>query len=138
MVAGDPREATAPLGSVISLEAVERLDGLIKDAVARGARVLTGGHARGTLLDATVIDHVTPAMRIYGEESFGPLACIVRVDGADEAVRVANDTTYGLAAAVFGRDVGPARSPSRGASRAASATSTAPRCRTRRRCRSAA
>ena len=56
-------------------------------------------------MDATLLDHVTPAMRIYHEESFGPVAAIIRVDGADEAVRVANDTEYGLAAAVFGRDV---------------------------------
>jgi acyl-CoA reductase-like NAD-dependent aldehyde dehydrogenase len=55
-------------------------------------------------MDATVLDHVTPSMRIYGEESFGPVACMVRVRGIDEAVRVANDTEYGLSAAVFGRD----------------------------------
>lgn len=105
LVAGDPRRANTPLGSMIGLEAVARLDRLIKDAVARGARILAGGHARGTLMDATVLDHVTPAMRIYGEESFGPLACVVRVDGVEEAVRVANDTEYGLASAVFGRDI---------------------------------
>jgi len=52
-----------------------------------------------------VLDHVTPAMRIYNEESFGPVAAIIRVSGVDEAVRVANDTEYGLAAAVFGRDL---------------------------------
>ena len=105
LVAGDPRQARTPLGSMIGLEAVARLDGLIKDAVARGARILAGGHARGTLMDATVLDHVTPAMRIYGEESFGPVVCVVRVDGVEEAMRVANDTEYGLAAAVFGRDI---------------------------------
>ena len=48
---------------------------------------------------------VTPEMRIYGEESFGPVVAIVPVDGIDEAVRVANDTEYGLSAAVFGGDV---------------------------------
>jgi acyl-CoA reductase-like NAD-dependent aldehyde dehydrogenase len=105
LVAGDPRRAATPLGSVIGLEAVERIDALVKDAVARGARILAGGHARGTLMDATVVDHVTAAMRIYHEESFGPVVSIVRVNGVDEAVRVANDTEYGLAAAVFGQDV---------------------------------
>jgi acyl-CoA reductase-like NAD-dependent aldehyde dehydrogenase len=56
-------------------------------------------------MSATVIDGVNSSMRIYGEESFGPVVCVVRVNGADEAVRVANDTEYGLSAAVFGRDI---------------------------------
>jgi acyl-CoA reductase-like NAD-dependent aldehyde dehydrogenase len=105
LVAGDPRRANTPLGSVIGLDAVERIDALVKDAVARGARIIAGGHARGTLMDATVLDHVTSAMRIYNEESFGPVVSIVRVNGMEEAVRVANDTEYGLSAAVFGRDI---------------------------------
>jgi len=105
LVAGDPRRANTPLGSVIGLEAVERIDALVKDAVARGARIIAGGHARGTLMDATVLDHVTSAMRIYNEESFGPVVSIVRVNGVEEAVRVANDTEYGLSSAVFGRDI---------------------------------
>jgi acyl-CoA reductase-like NAD-dependent aldehyde dehydrogenase len=56
-------------------------------------------------MPATIVDHVTPAMRIYGEESFGPVVTVVRVGGVDEAVRVANDTEYGLSSAVFGRDI---------------------------------
>jgi acyl-CoA reductase-like NAD-dependent aldehyde dehydrogenase len=56
-------------------------------------------------MSATVLDHVTSSMRIYGEESFGPIVSVVRVDGVDEAVRVANDTEYGLSASVFGRDI---------------------------------
>ena len=64
-------------------------------------------------MDATVLDHVTPAMRIYSEESFGPVAAIIRVGGVDEAVRVANDSEYGLAAAVFGRDLNRALSVAR-------------------------
>ena len=62
-----------------------------------------------------MLDYVTPAMRIYHEESFGPVAAVIRVQGADEAVRVANDSEYGLSAAVFGRD-SSARSTSRAAS----------------------
>ena len=105
LVAGDPRKGSTPLGSVVNLGAIERIDGLVKDAVSKGARILSGGHANGTLMDATVIDHVTPAMRIYSEESFGPVVAIVRVRGVEEAIRVANDTEYGLSSAVFGRDV---------------------------------
>jgi vanillin dehydrogenase len=67
--------------------------------------VVCGGRREGTVVDATLLDHVTPAMRIYREESFGPVKPIVRVKGVDEAVRVANDTEYGLSAAVFGRDI---------------------------------
>jgi len=67
--------------------------------------VLAGGDADGNLISPTVLSGVTPDMRIYGEESFGPVVTIVPVEGVDEAVRVANDTEYGLAAAVLGRDV---------------------------------
>ena len=105
LVAGDPRLANAPLGSLIGREAVERIDGLVKDAVMRGGKILAGGRVDGVLMDATVIDHVTSAMRVYTEESFGPIVSLVRVSGTEEAVRVANDTVYGLASAVFGRDL---------------------------------
>ena len=100
-----PWQCNTPLGTIIGYEAVGRIDALVKDAVSKGARLLTGGRANGTLMDATVLDHVTPAMRIYSEESFGPVVAVIRVRGVDEAVRVANDTEYGLSSAVFGRDV---------------------------------
>jgi acyl-CoA reductase-like NAD-dependent aldehyde dehydrogenase len=105
LVAGDPRQGSTPLGSLIGTDAADRIQGLIKDAVGKGARVVAGGKVEGTLMSATVVDHVTSSMRIYGEESFGPVVTIVRVDGVDEAVRIANDTEYGLSAAVFGRDI---------------------------------
>lgn len=105
LVAGDPRKGDTPLGSLIGVDAADRLQALIKDAVGKGARVVAGGRVEGTLMSATVLDHVTSAMRIYNEEFFGPIVTVVRVDGVDEAVRVANDTEYGLSAAVFGRDI---------------------------------
>ena len=105
LVAGDPRQGNAPLGALVGYEAVERINRLIKDAVSKGAQLLAGGPANGVLMDATVLDHVTPAMRIYSEESFGPVAAIVRVQGVEEAIRVANDTEYGLSSAVFGGNV---------------------------------
>ncbi len=93
------------LGSLVSPEAADRIDGLVKDAIAKGATLVAGGQRKGTVMNATVLDRVTPSMRIYSEESFGPVVCIVRVRGVDEAVRVANETEYGLSSAVFGRDV---------------------------------
>jgi vanillin dehydrogenase len=105
LIAGNPRDSSRPLGAVIGYEAVGRINSLLQDAVLKGARILAGGRANTTLMDATVLDHVTPAMRIYSEESFGPVVAVIRVNGVDEAIRVANDTEYGLASAVFGRDV---------------------------------
>ena len=94
-----------PLGPVVGLDAGERIEALIQDAIAKGARVLAGGRAHSTHFDATVVDMVTPNMRLYAEECFGPVVSIVRVHGDEEAIRVANDTEYGLSSAVFSRDV---------------------------------
>jgi len=105
---GDPREGPVVLGSVVDMSAVQRCNALIDDALAKGAKLLIGGKADNTLMPATLIDHVTPAMKIYHQESFGPVKGIVRVNGVEEAVACANDNEYGLSAAVFGRDVGRA------------------------------
>jgi vanillin dehydrogenase len=105
LIAGDPRTSNAPLGSLIGLDAVERIQGLVRDAVGKGARVVAGGRVQGTLMSATVVDHVTSTMRLYREESFGPVVAVIRANSVDEAVRIANDSEYGLSAAVFGRDV---------------------------------
>jgi salicylaldehyde dehydrogenase len=104
--AGDP--AAGPgcvIGPMAHPENGARLNTLIEDAVAKGARVVCGGQANGAVMPATIIDAVTPEMRIYDEETFGPVTTVVRVRGTEEAIRVANDTEYGLSAAVFGRDV---------------------------------
>ena len=82
-----------------------RINGLIDDAVSKGADVVVGGHATGAAMPATIVDNVKPDMAIYDQETFGPITTVVRVSGVEEAVQVANDTEYGLAAAVFGRDV---------------------------------
>ena len=108
LVVGDPREQGTMIGPVVSDAARERILELIEDALLKGARALAGGRADGNCVVPTVLAGVTPEMRIYGEESFGPVVALVAVDGADAAVRVANDTEYGLAAAVFGGDVSAA------------------------------
>ncbi|MEK1928228.1 MAG: aldehyde dehydrogenase [Pararhizobium sp.] len=102
--AGDPRGHVV-LGSLISLDSAIKMEELIADATAKGANLVAGGKRSGTVVDATLLDHVTPDMRVYSEESFGPVKPIVRVSGEEEAVRVANDTEYGLSSAVFSRDV---------------------------------
>jgi vanillin dehydrogenase len=105
LVVGDPRDQGTMIGPVINDAARERIVELIADAREKGADVLAGGEADGNLITPTVLANVTPEMRIYSEESFGPVVTIVPVEGDDEAVRAANDTEYGLAAAVFGEDV---------------------------------
>ncbi len=105
LTVGDPREGKAILGSVVDRGAADRVVSLVLDAVGKGARLAAGGSISGTLINAHVLDHVTPKMRIYEEESFGPVTTIVRVKGDAEAIRVANDTPYGLSSAVFSRDV---------------------------------
>lgn len=102
--AGDPRGHVV-LGSLISSQAADKMEELVADAVAKGARLVAGGKRTGTVVEATLLDHVTPSMRVYAEESFGPVKPVIRVKGEDEAVRVANDTEYGLSSAVFSRDI---------------------------------
>ena len=101
---GDPRHGPVVLGSVVDAATVERCNALIDDALAKGAALVCGGKARNTLMPATLLDHVTSEMRIYHEESFGPVKPIVRVSGDEEAIAVANDNEFGLSAAVFSRD----------------------------------
>jgi acyl-CoA reductase-like NAD-dependent aldehyde dehydrogenase len=111
--AGNPRTGDDPLGSLVDAAAAERVATLIADAVDRGAVLRAGGDIDGTIAAATVLDRVTPQMRIYGEETFGPCVSVVRTSSLEEAIRIANDTEYGLAAAVFGRDVDRALSVAR-------------------------
>jgi acyl-CoA reductase-like NAD-dependent aldehyde dehydrogenase len=121
------------LGSVIGMSTVEHCNALIDDALAKGARLLCGGKADSTLMPATLLDHVTPAMRIYHEETFGPVKCIVRVKGTEEAIACANDNEYGLSAAVFGKDIARAFNVARKIDSGICHVN-GPRCTTRRRC----
>ncbi|MFG1280201.1 aldehyde dehydrogenase [Xanthobacter autotrophicus] len=103
---GDPRaQAACALGPVVSLGAADRLNRLLDDAVSKGAKILAGGRAQQTFMDATVLDHVTRDMAIYREEAFGPILQVIRIKNNDEAVRVANDPDCGLSAALHGRDM---------------------------------
>ena len=102
--AGDPRDERNTLGTLINAASGEKLNGLIDDAVEKGAHIAAGGKAEGVVMQATVIDGVTSDMRLYSEESFGPVVAVIRVDSEEEAIRIANDSEYGLSSAVFSRD----------------------------------
>jgi benzaldehyde dehydrogenase (NAD) len=102
---GDPNTGDFVLGSVVGPSTVERVKHLVADAVQQGAKLLCGGDADGTVMPGVVVDHVTPAMLLFREESFGPQVSITRVGSVDEAVKLANDSEYGLSAAVFTRDI---------------------------------
>jgi benzaldehyde dehydrogenase (NAD) len=104
MPVGDPREGKTPLGAVVDQKTVDCVRGLIDDALAAGAQQLVGGEANGVLMPAHVIDKVTPSMRLFRDESFGPVVGIIRARDEEEAIALANDTEYGLSAAVFTKD----------------------------------
>lgn len=106
LLMGDPRVNPAcVIGPMVASESGPRLNALLDDALAKGATLACGGKATGAVMPATIVDHVKPGMKIYDEETFGPITTVVRVKGVEEALQVANDSAYGLSSAVFGRDV---------------------------------
>ncbi|OJY68633.1 MAG: salicylaldehyde dehydrogenase [Sphingobium sp. 66-54] len=106
MAVGDPREGTTPLGAVVDAKTVAHCQSLIADALAQGATQLVGGETTSNvLMPAHVIDKVTPGMKLFRDESFGPVVGIIRARDAEHAVELANDTEYGLSASVFTRDI---------------------------------
>jgi len=104
LTAGDPRAGKTPLGAVVDLKTVAHVEGLVADAIGAGAVRVNGGAADGVLMPATVVDKVTPDMKLFREESFGPVVGITRARDEAHAIELANDTEYGLSAAVFTRD----------------------------------
>ena len=106
---GDGLKGETQQGPLIDMNAVRKVEEHIADAVGKGARIVLGGkrHALGgTFFEPTIVADVTPEMAVAREETFGPLAPIFRFATEDEAVAMANDTEYGLAAYFYSRDIG--------------------------------
>jgi len=106
-VTGDPTDPSTTYGPLSSEQAARRLMDQIQDAVDKGATLRTGGRRLdrpGAFVEAGVLVDVTPEMRAFREELFGPIAVVYRVADSDEAVRLANDTPYGLGACIYSLD----------------------------------
>jgi|TARA_B100001971_G_scaffold63193_1_gene58188 succinate-semialdehyde dehydrogenase/glutarate-semialdehyde dehydrogenase len=102
-------DESSEIGPLVNEDAIDKVEELVQGALAEGAGVLTGGrrHALGrTYYEVTVLTDVTPDMAIHGEEIFGPVAPLFRFSTEDEAVAIANDTEYGLAAYFYAADMG--------------------------------
>jgi succinate-semialdehyde dehydrogenase / glutarate-semialdehyde dehydrogenase len=110
---GDPSDPSTSLAPLSSEQAAKDLHAQIQDAIDKGATVVTGGgrpDLPGAFVEPTILTDVTPEMRAYSEELFGPAAVVYKVRDEDEAVQLANNSTYGLGAAVFSADLAKARS----------------------------
>lgn len=105
LVATAPTDDGAVLGALVNAQAAQRVAALVEDARRHGATVLAGGAIDGAIMQPTIVDGVRPEMKLYAEESFAPVVTVQRVDSDDEAVQVANDSEFGLSAAVFSRDI---------------------------------
>jgi putative phosphonoacetaldehyde dehydrogenase len=99
-ICGDPLDENTRVGTVIDEASAVYLETVVQEAVARGAKVLAGGHRRGALLEPTVIADVPRDCRMVTCESFGPLAPVLRVRDLDDALELANSTPYGLSSGV--------------------------------------
>jgi len=102
---GDPRDPDTVVGPLIRQSQCGFIDGQIQDALGKGARLLLGGTHDGAFFQPTILADVRPDMRIFHEESFGPITSIIPVDSAEEALAIANDTSYGLSAGVITNDL---------------------------------
>lgn len=98
---GDPRDPHTVIGPLIRTSQCALIDGKIKESVAAGARVLAGGTHEGNFYQPTVIADVKPGMPAFQDELFGPVASVVKADDPDHALKLANDTAYGLSSAVL-------------------------------------
>ena len=105
LVAGDPKQEDTFIGPMISESEAERLETWINSALEAGGQLLCGGHRKGAMLEATLLEEVPPTEPICAGEAFGPVAVLSRFSSFDEALRDVNDSVFGLQAGIFTRDL---------------------------------
>src|SRR5574337_2010435 len=101
LITGNPLDEQTRVGPMVRERDAIRVEEWVDEAVASGARVLTGGEREGAIYAPTVVAEVTPDMRLFRDELFGPAVAVTRFDTIDEAIALANDSIYGLAAGIF-------------------------------------
>ncbi|MGH8042886.1 MAG: aldehyde dehydrogenase family protein, partial [Rudaea sp.] len=105
LVAGDPKDEKTFIGPMIDEKEAKRLDDWIAEAVKSGAKLLCGGKRTGAMLEATVLENVDPKQKVSCMEAFGPVALLRKYKNFDEALRIVNDSDFGLQAGVFTFDM---------------------------------
>jgi glyceraldehyde-3-phosphate dehydrogenase (NADP+) len=101
LTTGNPLDEGVKMGPMIRAQDAERVDSWVQEAVSSGASIVTGGTREGTIYAPTILADVAPEMKVACDEIFGPALGVSRIDGIDQAIAMANDTNYGLSAAIF-------------------------------------
>ncbi|MCK9150338.1 lactaldehyde dehydrogenase [Methanobacterium alcaliphilum] len=102
---GDPLNPKTDVGPLINVEAASHVENVVNDAIDKGSQLLCGGERKGNIYMPTVLDYVKSEMPVVNSETFGPISPIIRVNGIEEAIKVANDTQYGLQAGIYTENI---------------------------------
>jgi lactaldehyde dehydrogenase len=102
---GDQLDEDTDVGPLIDEEAASKVEAAINDAVKAGAKLRAGGHRKNAFIEPTVLTDISPQVELFREEIFGPVAPLVAFQNLDEAIEMANDSPYGLQAAIFTKDI---------------------------------